>query len=201
MLRISSLLFTTLFCLYSFSQESTENEKYKPTFGFNFGLNYSLLYQKNPTDLSIQNAPGFRMGVHADFPIGKYLSIAPKSELSFNYGRIFQNDINYRVDPYNLDFMLHLNYRMKGYDGKVRPYCYIGPALRVPLKGDLSGNFLDTRPTLGYDFALGMNIELKHFFISPELRFTGGLMDIRNTPGGNTLRSSNVALIINFSSK
>jgi hypothetical protein len=201
MLRISSFLFAALFCLSSFSQESTKKTKYQPAFGFNFGLNYSLLYQKNPTDLTIQNAAGFRMGVFADLPLGKHFSIAPKSELSFNYGRMIQNDMNYRVDPYNLDFMLHFKYSMKGYNGKAKPYCYIGPNFRVPLKGDYTGNLLDTRATIGYDFAFGVDIELKNFFISPELRFTGGLMDIRNNPSGNTLRGSNAALIINFSSK
>lgn len=202
MLRISSLLFGIIISCSLFSQTADSISKYKPSFGFNFGLNQSILYNSNATEeLQIQNAPGFRLGITSDFPISMRWSISPKAELSFNYGRLTEDNINYRVDPNNFDFMTHFKYSMKGYDGKVKPYFYIGPNFRVPLKKELDGIHYDTRSSLAFDFAFGLDIELKHFLISPELRFTGGLTDIRSNPSGKMLRGSNAALIINFSSK
>lgn len=176
--------------------------KYKPSFGFNFGTNYSSIWNYNATDeLQIKNGFGFRLGVISSFHLKRNWFIDPKIELSFNNALITENNVTYRVDPNNLNFMTHLKYRMKGYKGVAKSYCYIGPNISVPLSIDDNSNFYPTRTTLSLDFAFGVDLELKHFKISPELRFSGGLMDIRQNPTGTTLRGSNAAFVIGFSGR
>jgi hypothetical protein len=202
MLRVSSVMIALLFSCFIYSQEKDNTTKYSPSFGFNVGLNYSALYNSNQTEeLEIFNAPGFRLGVLANFPISERWSISPKSELSFNYSNIIQDNVQYRVDPNNIDFMIHFKHRFKGYNNKVTPYFYFGPNLRTPMAREQDFLALDTRLSLAFDFAFGVDIELKEFIISPELRFSGGLTDIRTNPEGKMLRGSNTALVINFTSK
>lgn len=201
MLRVSSLFLVFFISLSFFSQESDTSLKYKPSFGFNFGTNYSALWNYNATDeLQIKNGFGFRLGVTSSFHLKRNWFIDPKIELSFNNASITEDNVTYQVDPNNLNFMTHFKYRMKGYNGMVKPYCYFGPNLRVPLPGE-DVNAYATRTTLSLDFAFGVDIELKHFNISPELRFSGGLMDVRQNPVGTTLRGSNAAFVIGFSGK
>jgi hypothetical protein len=130
-------------------------------------------------ELQIKNAPGFRLGVFAEFPISKRWAVSPKTELSFNYGRVIINDIGYRVDPVNLDLILHFKHKFKSYDGKVKPFINFGPNFRTPLNSNFEGAYLDTKVSLAADFGFGLEIDLNHFYLSPELRFSGGLTDIQ----------------------
>ena len=188
---------------FGISQEINDTLKTKgPSFGFNLGLNHSALYNSNDTELlAIENALGFRLGIIASFPLGENWAFSPKAELSFNNGRIIENNITYRVDPYNLDFMAHFKHSYKGYTGIARPFFYFGPNLRVPLEGEFSGLRYNTRSSLSLDFAFGIDIDMKHFIMSPELRFSGGLTDIRPNPVGQKLRGSNAVLVLNFTGK
>lgn len=202
MLRIKVVLFVLLFSSFSFSQVEESTRKYKPSFGFNLGMNQSILFNSNDTEtLKIKNAPGFRMGVLANFPLKRGWSLSPKAELSFDNGSVIENNIRYRVDPVNLNFSLHTKYQYKKFTGKYKPYISFGPSLRVPLERQNISNPYNTVLALGLDFSFGVDIDAQHFIISPELRFTGGLTDIRQNPSGQMLRGSNAALIINFMSK
>jgi hypothetical protein len=205
MKKLTFSLLLTAVSLSGFSQSSTDfksESKYRPSFGFNVGLNQSVLFNSNATEeLEIQNAPGFRLGVLLSFPIFEKWSIDPKAELSFNYSRIIEGNINYRVDPNNLDFMVHMKYDLGYWKGKIQPYCYLSPNIRVPLSGEeIDEPTYDTKIALAADFAFGLDIDLGHFNISPEIRFSGGLTDIRRNPYGNILRGSNAAFVLNFSS-
>ena len=198
--------YTAILLLFSgitFAQESEiQQESSRFNFGFSLGANYSLLYNNEDTDdLTIQNAPGYRLGLLSEYELADNWTIQSKAELSFNFGRIETNNINYRVDPNNMDFMLHIKHRFNGFDGKAKPFCYFGPSLRFPLNPQSEILTLDTKPSFALDFGFGVDIQTKKFYISPEIRFTGGLTDIRNQPSGNSLRGSNAAIIISFSSK
>lgn len=203
MKRISSMLFALIFAGVTYAQEGDITTKYKPLFGFNFGLNQSLIYNSNAVDeLQIKNAPGFRLGVFAEFPISKRWAVSPKTELSFNYGRVAINDVGYRVDPVNLDLMLHFKHKFKWDEGsKVQPFMNFGPNFKTPLNSNFEGTYLDTKVSLAGDFGFGIEIDVKHFYLSPELRFSGGITDIRRNPSGNILRGSNAVLVLNFSGK
>ena len=202
MLKNSLLLFILIVSNSFFGQKNDSTKLYKPSFGFNFGLNYSALYNSDAIDeLQIENGFGFRLGVASSFPISLKWSVDPKMELSFNNGKVTDNQITYQVDPNNLDFVTHFKYKMKGYEGIVKPYCYFGPSLRVPLQGEEGSDIYATRTTLSLDFGFGADIDVKHFIISPEIRFSGGMMDIRENPSGKMLRGSNAAFVLTFSGR
>ncbi len=202
MLRFNFYMLIILCSTITAAQEVETKLKYKPTFGFNFGVNQSILYNSNDTDqLTIKNGLGFRLGVTSNFPLKKNWSLAPKAELSFNNARIIQENVVYKVDPKNLDFMVHVKYNFKGFNSKARPYFYFGPSIRVPVNGNSENYIYATKPSLALDFGFGVDIELKNFLISPELRFSGGLTDIRKNPSGKLLHGSNAAIILNFSGK
>jgi|APGre2960657404_1045060.scaffolds.fasta_scaffold18348_4 hypothetical protein len=64
------------------AQESVEQKRL--SFGFNFGLNYSSLYNGKPTgQLTIQNNPGFRLGIISSYQLNNKFSIQPKSRIFF----------------------------------------------------------------------------------------------------------------------
>jgi hypothetical protein len=194
------MLLVFCFTFSGFAQEGDSISKRKPNFGFNLGANYTALYNSNAIDeLTINNAPGFRFGVFAEFPISKRWYISPKSELSFNYSSVVENDVKYRVDPYNLNFMAHFKYLIKGYDNNLKPYITFGPNLRTPIQNSFENATYDTKVAFNMDFAFGVQIKTKHVLISPELRFSGGITDIRRNPEGKTLRGSNASFVINFS--
>lgn len=202
MLRTQVVLFVLFFSGITFAQNELSDTKYYPSFGFNLGMNQSILYNSNDTEsLTINNALGFRMGVLADFPLKRGWSLSPKAELSLDNGSVIENNTRYRVDPANLNFSLHTKYQYQNFTGKYRPYVSFGPSLRVPLKSQYIDNPYNTTLALGFDFSFGVDINTEHFLLSPELRFTGGLTDIRQNPNGEMLRGSNAALIINFMSK
>lgn len=202
MLKVKVVLFSVLVSSLYFAQSSDDQKKYKPSFGFNLGMNQSLFFNSNDTEsLEILNAPGFRLGILADFPLKKGWSISPKSELSFDRGSVIEKNLKYRVDPIVLNFALHSKYKYKNYTGKYRPYITFGPSLRVPVRDENQLNQFNTIPALGFDFSFGVDIDANHFLISPELRFTAGLTDIRRNPVGQTLRGSSATLLINFMSK
>ena len=186
-----------------YSQNNNNNSKiHQPLFGFNIGLNQSALYNSNAVEeLQISNSPGFRMGVFAEFPISKSWSVSPKSELSFNYAKVKINNILYRVDPYNLDIILHFKHKFKYSHGKIRPYMNVGPNIRAPLNLNFEGIYLATKASIAADFGFGLEIDANYFILAPELRFSGGLTDIRKNPSGNILRGSNAVLTLNFIGK
>ena len=69
-----------------------------------------------PSNATLSNNLGFRLGILADYKIYKSLSISPKAELSFNNGKI--NFINidgsnteYEIMPISLDFMAHFIFK------------------------------------------------------------------------------------------
>ncbi len=177
------------------AQESVEQKRL--AFGFNFGLNYSYLYNGKPNDqLSIQNNAGFRLGIISSYQLNKKLSILPKAELSFNNGMITENLTNYTVYKNSIDLMVHFKYSIG--EGKNRLYFFTGPDYRMPLKSE-SDN-IATNGTIALDFGFGIDLKLKNFMISPEFRMSSGFNDPRTNPTGNKLHFNNFALIINFSS-
>lgn len=202
MRRSSFMLLIILASSGAYAQICDSTLKYKPLFGFNIGLNQSAIFNSNAVDeIQIMNAPGFRLGIFTEFPISKRWAASPKTELSFNYGKVNIDGTNYRVDPYNLDFILHFKHKFNYSHGKVQPYMNIGPNIRTPLNSKFEGTYLDTKTSIAADFGFGLEIDANYFLIAPELRFSAGLTDIRRNPSGNILRGSNAVLSLNFIGK
>lgn len=212
MIKLSSLIFATIVSGYCYSQTNDSKEKESlmititPNLGFNIGGDYSLVQNYSSIDsfaaypASVYNAPGFRLGVFGDVKIQERFTLIPIAELSFNFTTVQQNGETLNLDPLNLDFMLHAKWNFKKRDSKVNPYCYLGPGLRVPLNGNSQGNF-DTKKALSGNISLGLDIELKGFYLSPEIRYSHGLQNIKNEGSWEKLRGSYTAFVLSFTGK
>lgn len=102
--------------------------------------------------------------------------------------------------PQNLNFMFHFKHIINEFDN-LNPYIYFGPNIWLPIEKENNLLTYQIKPTFGLDFGFGTDIELKHYKIAPELRFSVGLNEIRKNPTEKLLLGSNAALIVNFSSK
>lgn len=195
--RIQSILLAVAIAqTFNFCAQENSDPK-KLAFGFNFGLNYSQLYNGKATDeLGLHNDAGFRLGVISSYRLNEKYSLLPKAELSFNNGTVTKDLTSYTIYKSSLDAMVHFKYSFGSRKNKL--YLFAGPAFRMPLN-DQSADF-KTIGSIALDCGFGIDLITKNFKISPEFRISGGLMDVRANPTGNQLRFSNFALIINFSS-
>ena len=217
-MKLFNTVFFALICTgISYSQESDTLTKessairIKPSFGFNLGVDYSLVnnYSSNISFASfpttVYNAPGFRLGVFGDIKIQERFTLIPRGELSFNYSTAQQNGVTVKLDPFILDFMLHSkwNFLKRNRNTKVNPYCYLGPAIRVPVN-PLNGNsedYYDTKSAWSGDVAFGLDIDLGLFYFSPEIRLSAGLSNIKKEDSWEKLSGSYTALVFNFTGK
>lgn len=176
----------------------------KCSFGFNMGINYSSILSKSelPNNASIQNGPGYRLGILAHFDLSKTIFFSPKAALSFNSGSIDFANIDgthtpYNIMPTSLDAAFHIGCmdRNKG----VSPYFYIGPSISLPIPTDNfnSGTF-NTGKNLSVDFGIGLDKGFQHFRFSPELKYSYGLVNINKNPQLQSVYFHNISLIFNF---
>lgn len=201
MIKLSAMLVFLLFTGLSNAQSCQEEEgKRNVNLGFSLGAHQSVLYTSGEDEsYTIKNAPGFRLGVFAEFELSKRWCISPRSELSFNSGRIIEDNVSYRVDPYNLDIMVYSKHIIKTANRDAKPFWNYGPIMRIPLNYNFDGNTYDTKVALALDFGFGFEIDMNYFKLSPELRFSAGLSDIRRNPSGKLLSGSNAVFCLNFS--
>jgi len=212
MIRSFFVLFVLSISVFAYSQDTNSVEKesliitIKPSLGFNVGAGYSLVNNYTaldtfgiyPTTVSI--GPGFRLGIFGELKIQQRFTLSYKSELSFSSVSIRQGNETYKLNPVNLDFMLHGKFNFKKRDSKVNPYSYFGPALRVPLNGQ-SEDYFETKKSWSGDIAIGLDIDLGSFYLSPEIRFSGGLTNIMKEESWEKLRGSYAAFVLNFTGK
>jgi outer membrane protein W len=187
-----------------FSQsESGVNEK-RMKYGFNLGINYSNLLDNEmlPSNASLSNNLGFRLGILADYKISKFLSVSPKAEVSFNNSEVNFTNIDgsqteYEIMPISLDFMTHFIFKRN--NEKLSPYFFFGPNVKIPIseKNDNSTTY-STKSDFAIDFGIGVDKPFTHFHFSPELRYSFGLLNINQNPSIQSLYFHNISLVFNF---
>jgi len=171
--------------------------------GFNIGLNYSnLLVPNNNSYSKVNNGSGFRLGLVMSEEVNKKMSISPKAELSFNncsvvYSNSTNTESSYRVYPADLDLMIHFTYKLK--QGKYEPYILAGPNAKIPMIDykaitQIYGN----NPDFAIDLGFGFEKKLSYFNLTPELRYSIGLLNVNKDPSLGHMYFHNIALVFNF---
>ncbi len=192
------------------AQSSTNTEDIKPKshnflFGFSFGANYTQLNSKSdlPTNASITNGIGGRLGVNGEYVHSSFFQLRLSSELVFNSSRVnFSNGNNevvdhYHTKPVSLDIMGHVKFQ-NGL-GKDDVYVLLGPSVSIPLnKNNLTTSDYSTNMGLNADIGCGYNINLKNFSVAPEIRFSYGLIDINAHPQLTNLYSNSLIFSLIF---
>ena len=162
-------LFISYLTVFSQS-ESNANEK-RMKYGLNIGINYSNLLDNEmlPSNASISNDLGFRLGILADYRIFKFLSVSPKAELSFNnskvnFTQIDGSETEYEIMPVSLNFMTHFIFKKN--NEKLIPYFFFGPNVKVPIS-EKSNNSMTfgTNSDFAIDFGIGVDKPLTDFNI------------------------------------
>jgi hypothetical protein len=195
-------LLLSSFAVFSQSDPNTIEKRLK--YGFNLGINQSNVLNNGelPSNASLSNNLGFRIGILANYKIAKILSISPKAELSSNNSKIvFINSdgshTEYEVMPTSLDFMTHFIFKKN--NEKLSPYFFFGPNIKIPIskKTDNITSFR-TNSDFAIDFGIGIDKELTKFNFSPELRYSFGLLNVNQNPSIQSLKFHNISLIFNF---
>ena len=195
-------LFVSSSTLFSQS-ESAVNEK-RMKYGFNLGINHSNLIDNEmlPSNASLSNNLGFRLGILADYKISKCLSISPKAEMSFNNSKVNFTSIDgssaeYEVMPISLDFMTHFIFKKN--NEKLSPYFFFGPNVKIPVSKKADNTTIySTNSDFAIDFGIGIDKPFTHFNFSPELRYSFGLLNVNQNPSLKSLNFHNISLVFNF---
>jgi hypothetical protein len=195
-------LLISSFAVFSQSDSNTIEKRLK--YGFNLGINQSnvLDNRKLPSNASLSNNLGFRLGILADYKISKFLSVSPKAEVSFNNSEVnFTNfdgsQTEYEIMPISLDFMTHFIFKRN--NEKLSPYFFFGPNVKIPIseKNNNSTPY-STKSDFAIDFGIGVDKPFTHFHFSPELRYSFGLLNINQNPSIQSLYFHNISLVFNF---
>ena len=207
-----SVLVALLISVITFSQNNDPNNKesqistIKSQFGFNLGADYSLAQNFTSIDTfgvypsSIYNALGIRLGVFGDIKIQQRITLLPKAELSLNYTTLEEENNTYKLGPANLYFMFHGKINFSKRDKKVNPYAAFGPGMRVPLNSNKEGVY-NTVSAWSGDISMGLDLDLNWFYLSPEIRFSHGLTNIKAEDSWHKIRGSYIAFNLLFTGK
>ncbi len=191
-------MFLIAFAGYSQTEDADLDKKLR--FGFFLGENCSNLQtiDELPVNTKISNGLGFSLGVLMDYSISDNLIFSHKAGLSFNHSKVISEEqSDYKVLPISLDIMTHMVYRFG--EKSFRPYLLFGPNFKYPLsEKPKSSTEFSSSPDLAIDFGIGVEKHLKYFVISPELRYSLGLLDINENPTIKSLNFHNVTLAFNF---
>lgn len=190
------ILFTVAFLITGIA--SAQSTKKRITTGFNFGVNHANLLLDENSPGSIENGIGFRVGVISDFAFTKRFSLQPKAELSFNRIKFRDGTQELAVNPVDLEFSSHFKIRTKPCPRSF--YFILGPNIKVPI-GSEEATTLPTRQDVALDLGIGYDVGIGNIRISPELRYSIGLMNITESTNIQDLRFHNISLILNFSGR
>lgn len=156
----------SIYSIIVFSQTECINAERKIQFGYDLGVNYSMLQTKEPLPqgTSILNGVGFKLGLFIDYSLSESFIFSPKTELTFYNSQLrsLTNDNSINTDkvyPKTAEIMTHLKYKVK--KGKNNPYLLAGPNFKV--SHNLNSNS-STEFTNRSDFAVDFGLGLEHLF-------------------------------------
>ena len=204
---MKKVIFVTVLIISSltvFSQSQSDVEEKRIKYGFNFGVNYSnLLYDDMlPSNASVSNNLGFRLGILADYKLSKIISVSPKAELSLNSGAVNFTNIDgsrskYEVMPISLEFMTHFIFKKN--NEKLSPYFFFGPNVKIPIyENNDNTTVFATNNDFAIDLGIGLDKLFTHLHFSPELRYSFGLLNVNKHPSVQSLNFHNISLVFNF---
>lgn len=202
-----TLLFFTPFYAQTNGQKNSAADR-KPSFGFNIGINHSLLQSDGLDEgAKINNEFGTRLGLFGEFPITNSLSYSPKVELSFHRSSVelpiplayppYETTGTFRVSPVFLEVISHLI--LKGNKNQNHFYFLVGPNLKIPIQ-TRNQEFLafTSRPDVALDFGIGFNQNIKDFKVAPELRYSMGFLDLNEEQYNGSIQLHTISFVLNF---
>lgn len=173
----------------------------KLSFGFSIGGNQSYLNVEGLPEYSrIKNLTGLELGLTMDYKLCDWMSLSPKTALTFYKSEILFNDpqiySTYRLLPVGLNTMLHFNF-MKPKDDHI-PYIFVGPNYKFSIDDVQGSNEFPTNNGLFLELGIGFDKDFVFFHFAPELKYSYGLNNINANPILQSVYMHNISLTFNF---
>lgn len=184
---------------------SPEKPQRKMTYGINIGNHFSTVHNEGKPlsadpGASVKNGLGFRLGLLAQRPITKRLSVIAMPELAFYDNRF---EFNYPFMPRkfqmaaaNVELAVHLAYKIT--NGRSHPYVILGPSFRQPLADKMAEVNEVSGAMVAMDAGIGFEAALKRFRIAPELRYSYNINAIQNNVILDDLHMHVVSFVLCF---
>lgn len=96
-----------------------------------------------------------------------------------------------------MNLITHFAYKIG--KGKVVPYFFAGPNLKIPIsKRPYSASEYYTNSDFAIDVGIGLENIAKYFSFAPELKYSMGLLNINQNPALQNLNFHYISLLLNF---
>ncbi len=174
---------------------SGKNYYFGITLGYN-NSNYRIVYDKsfilNDTVWRLESArgPGFNLGIVTNLNFGKNFDLRFNlptlsfAERRLEYTLASKEVISRKVESVFIDFPILFRYKSKPYHD-VRAFVIFGGKYSLDLASNSRARQAEdliriTRHDFLLEFGVGFQIFFPYFILSPEIKFSHGLMDIHN---------------------
>ncbi len=195
-------LFLTIFSVVSQAQKGSFNYDNKFSkkdyyFGITLGINssgyrvekhQSLIGNDTVKMISSINGPGFNLGIVANFKFGEsfdfrlLLPTLSFADRRLEYQLTNSQVVVKKIESVFLEFPVHIRYKSKPYND-FRLFAVAGFKYSLDLASNSRARKADDlikvlRHDLAVEFGFGFQVFFPYFILSPEIKFSYGMMDI-----------------------
>lgn len=166
-------------------------------FGFNLGMHTQSMpiintgFQQTNGEVWFAGIPsyslGFNIGIIADLYLNEHFNLRTNPTVYFGEKSIVFKEESNKQEDYKKVFKanyltLPIHVKFSGTRTKnFRPYLIAGPYASFAIANKKNEAIRFRNYDIGLDFGIGCNLYLPYFKLSPELRFSLGLINIVNT--------------------
>ena len=200
--KVATVLVCLLFPLFSQAQRGSFNydnkfSKKNYYFGITLGANISryrvekhqtLVGNDTITSINAVYGPGFNLGIVANIKLGKsfdfrfFLPTVSFADRRLDYGLTTGGIETKKIESVFLEFPIHVRYKSKPYKD-FRVFVVAGGKYSIDLASNSRAQKAeDLVKVLQHDFAIefgaGFQVFFPYFILSPEIKFSYGVMDI-----------------------
>jgi len=203
MKKISFLFLILAAPIIIVSQNPTETNFKKLKFGLGIGFVQPNLVLKDKTseDLFIHNKSGFAVYVLGEYSVNKFFSISPKAGFAFGQSTLTNTisgvSIDYEFMQISVDYLLDLV--LKKWDSKFQPYIVTGLQYKTPVTNkNAIEEFEPLKNSIGISLGLGINKMFRKFIMNPEIRYSYGITDLKNSNQLPSIYYHSLAVLVNI---
>lgn len=217
---VSPLLSRAQYSIYENDLKNSERPfHFGVTLGYNVGnfkitLDSFFIAQKKVMNVQTAFGPGFNLGIISDLHLGKYFDLRFIPDLSFgekniNYTVKDSGTVNKKIESVFLDFPIDLKYKSKPYKD-FRMYVLAGFRYSIDMQSNATArraqNLIKVKKDdYAFEYGVGMEFHLPLVIISPEIKFSYGLVNILSPDNEliysavlKQLRSRTILFSVNF---
>lgn len=203
MKKIGLLILILAIPMLIVSQNSTDANFKKLKFGLGLGYVHPNLVLKDKTSEAylVNNNSGFTVYMLGEYSVNKFLSISPKAGFAFGQSTLTNTisgvSVDYEFMQISVDYLL--DFVFKKWDSKLQPYLVIGLQYKTPVsdKNDIE-EFKSSKNSFGISLGFGINKSFGKFIMNPEIRYSYGITDLKNSNQFPSLYYHSLSVLVNI---